>query len=303
MTPIELSGNVRIDRVVETEGLGFFPGFLLPDASDDAIAGESSWLCPHFFDPGSGRFVQSVQGYLIRTSHHTILVDTCVGNDKERPSSRAWHQQSVDWLGRLRALGTHPADIDFVLCTHLHVDHVGWNTCLADGVWVPTFPKAKYVFHRREYDFWEREREMPVSTGYGRTEGSFEDSVLPVVEAGLAQLVDDDFALGDNVWVDPTPGHSPGHICINIASDRHRLGRHPDAVCSGDLLHHPIQCAFPEWNSRYCWDPAKSRATRAAFVERYRDTATRILAAHFATPTAGRIRSNGERARFAVDPD
>ncbi|MCP3974567.1 MAG: MBL fold metallo-hydrolase, partial [bacterium] len=180
--------------------------------------------------------------------------------------------------------------------THLHVDHVGWNTRLLDGRWVPTFPNAKYLFHKTEYDHWIEHGDT-VTAGPGSSDGCFEDSVLPVMEAGQGVLIDGDFGLDDRIWLDPTPGHSPGHVCIHLkSSDRH-------AIFSGDLLHHPIQCTYPEWNSRYCWNLEMSAAARARFVETYAERDVLLLPAHFAAPTAGRIVGNdsdGGRCRFAA---
>ncbi len=291
MKPLQF-GETVVSRVVEAEGPSFYPGFLLPDSSDDAIDAEADWLEPNFFDRTSGRLVMSVHSYLIRTPHHTILVDTCVGNDKNRPSTKPWHRQQTPWLDHLATAGVQPGDIDFVLCTHLHVDHVGWNTQLVDGRWVPTFPNAKYLFQKDEYAFWQKEQ-----SGAGRSganDGCFEDSVLPVMAAGQALLVESDHAIDDTLHLDPSPGHSPGHVCLNLSGG----GR--NAVFSGDLMHHPVQCAYPEWNSGFCYDPDQSRATRMGFVDRHADTDTIILAAHFAAPTAGRIVSGGARCRFAV---
>jgi glyoxylase-like metal-dependent hydrolase (beta-lactamase superfamily II) len=285
-------GGVTVDRVVETEGPSFHLGFIFPDAADAAIAGESDWLLPHFLDPASGRLLMSLHSYVIRTRHHTILVDTCVGNHKDRPSTPAWHRRDTGWLDDLRAMGVPPESVDFVLCTHLHVDHVGWNTRLEDGRWVPTFPNARYLFHRDEYAHWET-NEMP-HVGSGTTEGSFEDSVLPVVGAGLADFVEGDHGIEDGLYLEASPGHTPGHVCLHLEGGGER------ALFTGDMMHHPVQTAYPEWNSRYCHDPALSRATRQRYVERYADTATRILAAHFPQPVAGRIVSNGARCKFAV---
>jgi glyoxylase-like metal-dependent hydrolase (beta-lactamase superfamily II) len=237
----------------------------------------------------------SLHSYVIRTTHHTILVDTCVGNDKHRPDTKTWHMRDDGrFLSDLAALGVAAETVDFVLCTHLHVDHVGWNTRLEDGRWVPTFPNATYLFHRLEYEYWES-HEMADEVGSGMTRReSFEDSVLPVVEAGQASLVDGDYAIDDSLRLEPSPGHSPGHVFLHLESSRR------SAVFTGDVMHHPLQIAFPEWNSRYCYDPAQSRTTRETIVERCADTSTVVLAAHFPYPVAGRIAANGERRRFAL---
>jgi glyoxylase-like metal-dependent hydrolase (beta-lactamase superfamily II) len=306
-------GSVTVDRVVEAEGPGFTPEFLLPASSEEAIRAERDWLVPHFYAETHNRFIQSMHSFVIRTDHHTVLIDTCIGNDKDRPSTRAWHQQQKPYLERLHAIGVHEDEIDFVMCTHLHVDHVGWNTKLENGHWVPTFPNARYLFHKLEYQWLEasgfeasefeisgleeqrsNNRGDQAANGRGSGDGFFEDSVLPVVRAGQSELIDADYTLDDTLSLDPTPGHSPGHVCINLTSQ----GK--NAVFAGDLLHHPIQCAYPEWNSRFCWDQEMSAEQRTRFVSRYVDQDVVILPAHFASPVAGHITGNGARCKFSL---
>jgi glyoxylase-like metal-dependent hydrolase (beta-lactamase superfamily II) len=283
---------ITVERLVEAEGPSFYPGFIFPEHDPAALAAEREWLEPHFFDPASGRFIMSLHTYIIRTAHHTILVDTCVGNDKERPSTKPWHRMHTPWLENLSAMGVAPEAVDFVLCTHLHVDHVGWNTKLENGRWVPTFPNAKYLFNATEYAHWEKESRAEAAGASGAGDDCFADSVLPVVEAGRALFVDGEHAIDEHLQLEPSPGHTPGHVCLNLSAGGRR------AVFSGDLMHHPVQIAYPEWNSRFCVDPARSRATRQGFVERHADTDTLILAAHFAAPVAGRIVSAGPRCRL-----
>ncbi len=290
-------GAATVERLVEAEGPSFFPAFILPDSTEDGIAREMDWLLPHFHHPETGRFWMSVHSYIVRTAHHTILVDTCVGNDKERPSTKPWHRMQTPWLDNLATMGVAPEEVDFVCCTHLHVDHVGWNTRLLDGRWVPTFPNARYLFSKAEYAHWEAESgaEAEAAAGHsGAVDDCFADSVLPVVEAGQVHFVDDGHAVDDQLVIEASPGHTPGHICLNLEGGDRR------AVFSGDLMHHPVQVAYPEWNSRFCVDPAMSRATREAFVARHADSDTTILAAHFASPTAGHIVANGARCKFQV---
>lgn len=286
-------GDITVDRIVEAEGLGFPPQFLLPESDSDAIRHCRDWLEPHFFDPESGRFIQSVHCYVVRSPRHTVLIDTCVGNGKDRPSTRAWNRLDTDFLDRLRGLGVAPDAVDYVLCTHLHVDHAGWNTRLLDGRWVPTFPNARYLFHETEFEHWERNGDY-VLEGPGASDGFYEDSVLPVVEAKQAVFVADGHAIDDWLTVEAWPGHSPGHVCLRLKAG----GR--EAVFAGDLLHHPVQCRHPDWNSRFCWDPALSASSRRRFVERHAETPAVILAAHFATPVAGRIAAPGGLTRFAM---
>lgn len=296
-------GDITVDRVVEAEGLGFPPEFLLPDSDMAAIRACDPWILPQFFDPESGRFIQSVHAYVIRTPRHTILIDTCVGNQKDRPSTRGWHRMDTAFLSDLARLGVTPADVDFVMCTHLHVDHVGWNTQLVDGRWVPTFPNARYLFHRTEIEHWETHGDY-VPEGGASSDGFYEDSVLPVFEANQAELIDSDFDLDHLIHIEPTPGHSPGHICIHLAAAT-ADGR-KEAVFAGDLLHHPVQCAHPEWNSRFCWDADMSAATRKRFVERHAERDVLVLPAHFAAPTWGRIEDGGKgaggRGKFTAGP-
>ncbi len=283
-------GDVRGDRLIEEEGLGFDPNFFFPDSTEEGWAEERDWLVPNFLDRETGRMIRAIQSYVIRTDHHVILVDACVGNDKERPSTPNWTHMQTPWLANMAALGVAPEEVDFVLCTHLHADHVGWNTRLVDGRWVPTFPNAKYLFHRDEYTYWENN--IDEVEGPGSADGCFEDSVLPVMEAGQAELVGGDYQIDDRLHLAPTPGHLPGHVVLNLEAGGER------AVFCGDVIHHAVQCARPEWNSRFCWNAEMSSATRRKFVESHADTGTLILPGHFPTPTAGRIVAHGQRCRF-----
>ena len=178
-----------------------------------------------------------------------------------------------------------------MLCTHLHVDHVGWNTRLIDGRWVPTFPNAKYLFARDEWHFWQQEYQSDDFTD----DPYYEDSILPVIEAGATELVDGTHVIDDWVRLVPSPGHTPGHVSIHIG------GELPDAVMSGDLMHHPLQCAEPDWNSCFCVTPAQSAATRREFLKKYSGTSTLIMPAHFPTPGAGRVVEAGDGWRFSFD--
>jgi len=228
----------------------------------------------------------SVHALVVESQGCKLLVDTCVGNDKERPI-KGWNRRSGPFLEDLAAAGHPAASIDRVICTHLHVDHVGWNTRLEHGRWIPSFPNARYLFGRTEFEFWSGVDDAR----YGDVMG---DSVRPVLEAGLVDLVDTDHAVTDEVRLESTPGHTPGHVSVRIAS----AGE--EAVITGDLMHHPVQCAHPEWGSSADWDAAMARATRLAFLERNADKPTLVLGTHFATPTAGRIVRDGRSFRFAV---
>jgi len=285
-------GGIVWHRVVETEGPEFAPGFLLPDASPEALAPHRGWLEPRFLDPVSGKLVLAVQSYLLRTSRHVVLVDSCVGNGKERRFHAPWSRRaSPEWLDRLAALGAAPEDVDFVLCTHLHADHVGWNTRLVDGRWTPTFPNARYVFARTELEYWLALNEK----GRKYSDGCIDDSVLPVIEAGQAEIVADDHALDDEIRLRPSPGHTPGHVCIELASGGRR------AVLSGDVCHTPLQCREPGWSAVGCADRAQSAATRRAFLDAHCETDVLVMTAHFPSPSTGYVRRMGEAFDFVLE--
>ncbi len=276
-------GDVTVTRVVELE----IPGpatWIIPQATPENLAKET-WLQPHFAD-AAGIASMSVHALVIESGGCKVLVDTCVGNDKQRPIP-GWNERTGPFLEDLAEAGHAPESVDRVLCTHLHVDHVGWNTRLEEGRWVPTFPNARYLFGRTEFDYWAKEAD----TRYGDVMG---DSVHPVVEAGLVDFVAVDHAVTDEVRLEPTPGHTPGHVSVRISSAGY------EAVITGDLMHHPVQCAHPEWESSADWQPETARATRRAFLERYADTPTLVFGTHFATPSAGRIVRDGDAWRFVV---
>jgi glyoxylase-like metal-dependent hydrolase (beta-lactamase superfamily II) len=278
-------GRVDVCAVVERAG-PTRPTWLLPEASPEAVERHREWLAPHFLDD-AGRFLQSVHSFVLRTPELTVLVDTCIGNDKDRGGRAPFHMLRSSYLEDLVAAGVPPETVEVVLCTHLHVDHVGWNTRLRDGRWVPTFPRARYVFARVEWEHWSADRAADSAR-------IMADSVQPVMEAGLAQLVETDHRISDEIWLEPTPGHTPGHVSVRIASDGQ------DAVITGDLMHHPIQCAEPQWASNFDSDAEQARKTRRTFCERYADQPVTVLGTHFHHPTAGQIVRHGDSLRFRL---
>ena len=284
MEPIAV-GRLRISAVVERAG-PTRPTWLLPDAAPEAVERHRAWLAPHFLD-GQGRFLQSIHTFVIQAPGLTALVDTCVGNDKDRGGRQPFHMMRTSFLDDLRAAGFPPESIDLVLCTHLHVDHVGWNTRLENGRWVPTFPRARHLFARREWEHWSAERDAD-------TRRIMADSVTPVLDAGLAQLVDADHRVSDELWVEPTPGHTPGHLSVRLRSGD------SEAVITGDLMHHPVQMAEPRWGSHFDSDVEQARKTRQASGGRYADTRVTVPGTHFHHPTAGRIVRHGDTWRFRV---
>jgi glyoxylase-like metal-dependent hydrolase (beta-lactamase superfamily II) len=279
---IEL-GRLRVSIVVERAG-PTRPTWLLPAAVPEAVERHRGWLAPHFLDE-KGRFLQSIHTFVVQAPGLTALVDTCVGNDKDRGGRAPFHMMRTGFLEDLAAAGFPPESIDVVICTHLHVDHVGWNTRLDNGRWVPTFPRARHLFARREWEHWSTEKDED-------TQRIMADSVKPVLDAGLADLVEMDHRVSDEIRLEPTPGHTPGHVSVRLSSG----GR--DAVITGDLMHHPIQMAEPQWQTPFDSDGEAAVKTRRAFCERYAETPVTVLGTHFHHPTAGRIVRHGETWRF-----
>ena len=284
-------GPVRIDRVVEVEQPLVPPHALLPDVDEATIERHRGWLVPDLLDPDTGRLVISFHTFVIRTPRSLILVDTCSGNDRDRPGKLRYHRKSWPYLENLAAAGVALEAVDYVLCTHLHVDHVGWNTRLVDGRWVPTFPNARYLFDREEWEFWQAEYETERFTD----DPFYEDCILPVIAAGQVDFVSGEHEIDPWVRLEPSRGHTPGHVSVRIRDgDR-------EAVMTGDMMHHPLQCAEPALSSCFCVDPEHSRRTRRAFLERHADGPVLVLPAHFPAPTGGHIRSVRDGFRFAFD--
>jgi glyoxylase-like metal-dependent hydrolase (beta-lactamase superfamily II) len=277
----ELAGPFRIDRVVEFEGPFRAATHLFPPATAGEVLATATSRDPRFFDRPRELLVMAFHALLVRTPTHTIVVDTCLGNDKPRPNVPEWNQRSGAFLQDLAALGVRPEDVDVVLCTHLHADHVGWNTRLVDGRWVPTFPRARHLFARREIDHL---RARVGAEGPQVHHGIWQDSVSPVLDAGLAEFVDDGVhEVVPGVSLHPAPGHTPGGVMVRL-DDGRRV-----AWLIGDVIHHPIQVERPDWYSRFCEDPAGSCASRGRLLELVTDTPARLIPAHFPAPTSVRI--------------
>jgi glyoxylase-like metal-dependent hydrolase (beta-lactamase superfamily II) len=276
-------GDVTITALAEVEWRDLDLTWLFADATPERLLPLSGWLHPHFLGQ-DGRVHFTVQTFVVESEDRRLLVDTCIGNDKPRKSPR-FDRLRTDFLERLTAAGFAPESIDTVLCTHLHLDHVGWNTRLEGGRWVPTFARARYLLNEAEWAHWE---------AAGTAEHVLDDSLRPVVEAGLAELVASDHDVTGEVSLLPAPGHTPGHVAVGIASGGAR------AIITGDLLHHPFQCAHPDWRCGADSDPAKALETRLAFLRSVADQPTLVLGSHFARPTAGRVVSDGDAWRFVV---
>lgn len=295
MRPLTL-GRLQVDRIVEIDTIWFDTRAFYPSLDEATIARFQRELGPRLMHPGTGRIALSFHSYLVRTPELTILVDTCNGAHKPRTPKVAWQDRlpEGEYPGNLARAGVRPEDVDLVMCTHLHCDHVGWNTRLADGRWVPTFPNARYLMARDEFEHFDRMHRA--GPDYPVNHGSWEDSVLPVVASGQADIVGMRHvvagALGDGVWMEPAPGHTPGHVTIHLRSQGQ------EAILSGDILHHPISMALPDLAMYADWNPDLGRATRRALLERCADTSTLLLTGHFPAPTAGRVVSSGEAFAF-----
>jgi glyoxylase-like metal-dependent hydrolase (beta-lactamase superfamily II) len=280
-------GDITIHRIVEQEeplfdARAFFPGM------DDAMFAENrSWLEPRFIDPASGKLVLCIQSYLVCTPHHNILIDSCVGNHKPRPRP-FWNMMNSDRYERaFAATGLSFDDIDFVMCTHLHSDHVGWNTRLENGRWVPTFSNARYLFADRELTHWTaRHKESPEAFPW------VTDSVLPIVAANRADIVTSDHAMNDLVRLIPTPGHSVDHYSVHVGAAGH------DAIITGDMIHSPIQARYPELGMMADLDSAQAGRSRRSLFGRFCDTSTLMCTAHFPSPSTGRIAAWDDGFKF-----
>ena len=278
-------GDVTVTKIVEMEVTGG-SRFILPQATYEAVL-PITWLQPHFADE-RGRLKMSIHALVVEASGRRFLVDTCLGNDKQGRRIPAWNNLQGPFLADLAASGFPRESIDTVLCTHLHVDHVGWNTMLADEKWVPTFPNARYLMGRFEFDHWRGQRERDDMAAV------FADSVKPVFDAGLVDLVETGHRVSDEISLVPTLGHTPGHVSVRIASDGE------EALITGDFMHHPCQIARPDWRSAADSDPEQAQRTRRRMLGELADRPVLVIGTHFAGPTAGRIVRDGDAYRLAV---
>ena len=275
-------GDVSITKVLEMEKHWPFSA-LLPGAEE--VIDDLDWLRPDFVTD-EGRMKLSIHALVIESDGQTIIVDTCCGNNKDRPGAPAFDNLETDFLGELSRCGFSPTDVDVVLSTHLHVDHVGWNTQLIDGTWVPTFPNAEYLFVRPEFEHWAAEPQ-----DYGPV---FEDSVQPIIDAGLATVVEADHQITANISLELTAGHTPGHVSVVIESGNDM------ALITGDMTHHPVQFAHPEMASSADWRQDMSTATRFEAYKKWSDGRL-VIGTHFAGRTAGRLKPVGDVWSFEVD--
>ncbi len=281
-------GDVEIARLVEVNNWEDDIAMLLPDATPE-LAQQFQWLRPHFVT-AAGRMLISFQCFVLRSRGESVMIDTCVGADRKR-EFEVFCNLKTTFLEDLAAAGFPPESITQVLCTHLHFDHVGWNTRLVNGRWVPTFPTARYLFGRGEYEHWQHLRR----TGGYHDLTHLEDAVDPIVQAGLVEWVEPTHRITDEVWLEPTPGHTPGHVSVHIAS------RGQEAIITGDMMHHPIQLAVPDRLGRFDMNQEQAARTRRAFIERYQGRKALIIGSHFCDPTSGWIVRDGDAWRLELE--
>jgi glyoxylase-like metal-dependent hydrolase (beta-lactamase superfamily II) len=300
MRPIAL-GDFTIRKFVESTGNMGVPAGVFGGLGGERLVALRKAMDPRCGDPASALFYFSMHSFVLQTGSRTILIDTCNGNGKHRTGVMAGMSMlNHDYLGNLARLGLKPEDIDVVLCTHLHGDHVGWNTRLENGAWVPTFANARYLMSEIDVEFYGSL--PPEHPQYALTRESFDDSVLPVLASGQAELIRTghvvEHEVGNGVWLEGCPGHTPGNMVIHAQS-----GRGPHAIFTGDVFHHPVQIQDVNLHINVDADPGTAVATRQRFVDAYADTDTILLAAHFPEPTAGRVVTEeaGPTFRF-LDP-
>lgn len=276
-TPAPLKiGNVEVRQVVEMQLPFFDPATFLPDSTVDLINEIKHDFEPWALCPNTGKLILAIQTYVLKSGQHTILVDTCVGCNKSS-SIPVWHMRDdSSWLDRLISIGVTPDAVDYVFCTHLHGDHIGWNTQLVDGRYVPVFPNAKYIFSKKEIDY-------AANITLENRKLAYQQSVLPIIEANQAQIVESDFTLNDEIWLTPTPGHTPGHVAVNIKSAG------VEALIVGDVIHSPLQCVYPQWSAMPDSDPALAANTRKNVLESCAEDNRLMLTAHFPLPSTGRV--------------
>jgi glyoxylase-like metal-dependent hydrolase (beta-lactamase superfamily II) len=278
-------GDVTVTKIVELEVTGG-SRFLLPQATPEAVL-PIAWLRPHFADE-QGRLRMSIHSFVVQTPDRRIIVDTCLGNDKQGRRIPHWNDRDGPFLADLAASGFPVESIDTVLCTHLHVDHVGWNTRVVDGKWVPTFPQARYLMGRAEYAHWRSVQDRPDMAAI------LADSVTPIVEAGLVTLVETNEHICDEITLIPTLGHTPGHVSVMIQS------KGEQALITGDFMHHPCQIARPDWSTLADSDAEQAIETRRRMFRRLAGTPVLIIGTHFAGVTAGRLVTDGDSYRLDV---
>ena len=288
---IALKNNITIHPVVEQARCTDFRAMeFFPALTKELFEENRSWLVPDFIDPSNDGLVLCIQGFVIKTPHHNILIDTCVGNHKPRPARPFWNMLNHDRFEKgLAATGLTVNDIDYVMCTHLHGDHVGWNTRLDNGRWVPTFPNARYVMSDRELVYWTgREKDNAASCPW------ITDLVLPIIAAKREQIVKSDFAFNEQVRFVPSPGHTIDHFSVLVGPAG------ADVLITGDMIYSPIQGRYPEFGMMSDYDSKQAGQTRRKIFDRFCEEPTVMCATHFPQPSTGRVRRWGDGYKFVA---
>jgi glyoxylase-like metal-dependent hydrolase (beta-lactamase superfamily II) len=275
-------GRVKITRIVEMDLP--VPTKVIPQATAAELR-KLPWLYPHFVSEDDATLKLSIHALLVEAPGLKLIVDTCIGNNRPREITGG-EPLATPFLQHLQEAGWSRDGVDAVLCTHLHVDHVGWNTMLENGKWAPTFPGARYLIGRREYEFWSTHDDEEQQAMLG-------DNVKPIFDAGLVELVEQDHVISPEIRLTPSIGHTPGHVSVMIESEGER------AVITGDIAHHPCQMAHPEWP--FGDDDRKvATLTGSRLFAECADQPTLVIGSHFAAPTAGHVVRDGAAFRFAV---
>ena len=279
-------GPATVERVVDLDPFALGLSFLFPAARLDDLRSHAALLAPDHVDFETGDLLLAVQSFVLRVNGLTILIDSCVGEGKERARRKDWHRRTgAGYLQALAAAGVTPADVDIVLCTHLHADHVGWNTRLENGRWIPTFPRARYMIGDAELTAWQVEEALAPGVA---NHGAYADSVLPVIEAGLVETVTDGFEITRGLTVLPLPGHSPGQIGLDLD-----YGESRHALFCGDAIHSPVQVFRPEWTSAFCSNPEQAVASRMGLLERAAQDGSLIAPSHIRNAMGFRVERCG----------
>lgn len=289
-------GDVEISRVVELRDLAMPRAQVFPDLDRQRWADDAELLVPNFWRPDTDEFVVNTQPWVLRSAGRVIMIDTGLGDDKQRPNAPALSNLHTDFLGRLATAGFAPEDIDMVVCTHLHSDHVGWNTRLVDGQWVPTFPNARYLIAKADFDYWHPVHGDPNRST--RMTGVFEDSVAPVYDAGLVDLWSDEQVIDANLRLMPAPGHTPGAAVVELRSGRDR------ALFVGDLVHSPVQLGLPDCGPAFDEHPDLAAKSRVRVLAQAAAEQALLVPAHFPGGGAVEIRAVGDgfkATRWAFD--
>lgn len=285
-------GKATITRIEETY-LPVYPvADIFPEFSEADLKEHGHWLAPDHYEIASKKIKLSVHSWLIQVDGKKILIDGCCGNHKSRPTRPHWNMLNEPWLDRLATAGARPDEIDMVMCTHLHHDHLGWNTQLRDGKWVPTFPNARYVFSKVDFDYFQQ---LDVDAATTPAEfGTFRECVVPVVEAGRADLVTGPHKLNEFIDILPAGGHSPGHFVFKMD-----FGGKPTMI-TGDVFHHLLQVFYPDWNFPKNSDADEARVSRRRVFEDCAATGAMVFPGHVGSPFAGYIEktATGFRPRF-----